>query len=607
MTYNPSGTNPFNAVALDGTGALPAVSGANLTNLPGGGGGGGGGSAERLNYVLATDLSPVALTQNVWTDLIADQSFNSVGGLLGLVAAISDQYSTGATDTVAFGILIDGSLLIPVSGSVSSNLASGPGGGKFLPGLSAGSHTARIQAYTSSAGINLYIRAATHAPQEFLSLQVVEFGGGNLSVPSVEVIGDGSGNIAVPTSIGTILQAPAIAASVGDRIEVTFSCPLSLGGSDVVTTTFQPGPFTGDLPNLAYSMAGGTGTLSFTKEYTVVSGDLSGGMLTVLARATASWAEGSVVLNLAGNSFSDCLPILTVKNLSAGAGAPGTPLALVEYHDPSAVYTTSSPSLSDVDATNLSIQCVADNNGDIAVQLDGLNESSATGQCAWGLRESGTDVTEARLTAFVSTAETQQDIRTSTTFTIHGLVPGSVHTYQWAFASLNSVAVSLNAHDLSQVAVMRQIATQQGSGGQVAPGTVLAETRYAANTTKTTTSTALVDVDAANFVTPPFVAPASGSVSVDLQVLRDQSAGAQAWSLAVVTGPGSPVIDTVAAAHPTLPVPGTVRIPVSGLTPGSSYVLKWQWAVSSGTGNIYIADGTFAEFYGPALMTVIAR
>ena len=130
-------------------------------------------------------------------------------------------------------------------------------------------------------------------------------------------------------------------------------------------------------------------------------------------------------------------------------------------------------------------------------------------------------------------------------------------------------------------------------------GTLLVRTNYnpAGIVTLSGTTTFAV-VDGTNLIVT-FTAPDTGSVKVTMDAVADVSAAGNLGQWALFSG-GSLVAGTnlvysriaeLARFH--------VTIPVSGLTPGTSYTWAWAHRVSAGTNRIICGND-----YGPALITV---
>ena len=91
---------------------------------------------------------------------------------------------------------------------------------------------------------------------------------------------------------------------------------------------------------------------------------------------------------------------------------------------------TTSSSLVDLDATNLSVTFTVPESGNVLVVLNGVLQKVTSGLTRWGVREGSSFVAQ----GLVSSG-TLSDIRCTLSLYITGLVAGSQHTYKWGFAT----------------------------------------------------------------------------------------------------------------------------------------------------------------------------
>jgi hypothetical protein len=140
---------------------------------------------RQLDFNLASDqFSASNITSSTWTDCCSNQSFTvddanstveiSVRGAMNLGGQ-------GTTETeVTSAILIDGSTRIMFGGCMLSGVASNKGNpltgnACYVTGLSAGSHTVKVQIWSNQNLTGLaYLRASSQPNLEFLAIQVVE-------------------------------------------------------------------------------------------------------------------------------------------------------------------------------------------------------------------------------------------------------------------------------------------------------------------------------------------------------------------------------------------------------------------------------------------------
>lgn len=146
---------------------------------------GAGGSSLRLDYEPTSDLATgAAIAANTWTDLCANQTF-SVGAATSLVEiAVSGMcvgaHTAGDTELSA-RIVVDagasGQITKMVGGGwqPANSYANFLGGANLivLTGLPAGSHTIKVQLYSSGAG-SYYCRPQSESAQEFLAIRIME-------------------------------------------------------------------------------------------------------------------------------------------------------------------------------------------------------------------------------------------------------------------------------------------------------------------------------------------------------------------------------------------------------------------------------------------------
>ena len=158
--------------------------------------------------------------------------------------------------------------------------------------------------------------------------------------------------------------------------------------------------------------AGGSGSITGSG-YTQATARL-------LGRTTAS--TGAIEEITVGSGLT-----LAAGSLTASASGVGL-LAVTSYGPTSvAVYTTTSTTLADVDATNLQVTFTAPASGNILVRLSAYGDT-ATADAFWGLRESTTDLIVGRSHR---TAEGEGFV--SMPFYLTGISGGS-HTYKWSYA-----------------------------------------------------------------------------------------------------------------------------------------------------------------------------
>lgn len=137
-----------------------------------------------LDYASATDIANgIALTASTWTDVNTNQSFTVAGGVSSMLqfSAFGNVILGGATVAgISSRLVIDSAgtpinKLVGGSFEVSGSFANVLGGAFSMNGLSAGSHTVKLQVFSSGAGAFAYCRSSTNPNTEILQIQILEF------------------------------------------------------------------------------------------------------------------------------------------------------------------------------------------------------------------------------------------------------------------------------------------------------------------------------------------------------------------------------------------------------------------------------------------------
>lgn len=193
-------------VQLGGAGSVPDLAtvlmqgadagGVTITNLGAGvdptdaaqldqAGSGGGTPAILLDYALSSDLTNVALTGGSPTDIIANQNFTKVaaGSLIEVIVRGCAFCEDATYNEYCIQIVIDsaGTPITKIMGAAESNSDTfvarnnpfGGGSSVYISGLSAATHTVKVQILPQEDD-HLYCRASGEAPQEFANVQVIE-------------------------------------------------------------------------------------------------------------------------------------------------------------------------------------------------------------------------------------------------------------------------------------------------------------------------------------------------------------------------------------------------------------------------------------------------
>lgn len=141
----------------------------------------------RLNVSETTDISNGgALTINTWTDVTVNRTFQigSNNSMAIIIVSGILQVGEGSQGVASCRAVIDSAGTpqnIKIGGSVHptggyTNALAG-NGIAIVTGLTAGSHTIKVQVRTSNTGNKLYIRPASFPDVEFMNTAVVEMGG----------------------------------------------------------------------------------------------------------------------------------------------------------------------------------------------------------------------------------------------------------------------------------------------------------------------------------------------------------------------------------------------------------------------------------------------
>lgn len=142
-----------------------------------------------------------------------------------------------------------------------------------------------------------------------------------------------------------------------------------------------------------------------------------------------SWHRSSQVTALAIVSlFWPTFQAVADEILGVAAYAPST----------ESQYDNSTSTLSDVDATNLSVTFIAPPSGVVWVNLQATAQRN-NGGATWGIREGSTNI--ARI---VFDFNSGSIFTHKLSFRIDGLTPGSSHTYKWSHATDTLYAGTVN-------------------------------------------------------------------------------------------------------------------------------------------------------------------
>lgn len=97
------------------------------------------------------------------------------------------------------------------------------------------------------------------------------------------------------------------------------------------------------------------------------------------------------------------------------------------------VYSTSSTSMTDVDASNMLVTFTAPLSGNVLVRLNAFGDTNgAAGECYWGLREASSNLPG--IARVLRGSATHPGDYLSVPIYVTGLTPGNSYTYKWSYA-----------------------------------------------------------------------------------------------------------------------------------------------------------------------------
>lgn len=143
-----------------------------------------------LDYALAADITNQAITAATYFDMFANQNFTkaAAGSLIEVTVRGMCFFNDNVANEYITRVNIDsgGTPVLKYIGAASDPYATSPvnsrgnplaGGSVYISGLSAATHTIKVQITCSSSNDHLYCRASTNGPPnngEFLHVQVIE-------------------------------------------------------------------------------------------------------------------------------------------------------------------------------------------------------------------------------------------------------------------------------------------------------------------------------------------------------------------------------------------------------------------------------------------------
>lgn len=154
-----------------------------VTAASNGGGGGGGNVSILLDYVAATDIAnPTSVSSNTWTDVGTNQTFTVTNGSAVIQISCFGSAVIGTTAAnVGVRLVIDSGgtpIYKMIGGAIIAsgfftNILAGAGT-IALTGLSAASHTVKLQVYSQGASNDVYCRPSSQSNIESLQIVVTQ-------------------------------------------------------------------------------------------------------------------------------------------------------------------------------------------------------------------------------------------------------------------------------------------------------------------------------------------------------------------------------------------------------------------------------------------------
>lgn len=198
-----------------------------------------------LDYDYAgSDISGQSVSAGTWTDIISNQNFTvaNTGSILefDVRSMIQTAETSGGDDFVGGRIVID-SAGTPINKQFAGDIAGDYNTGYFNPfkgsgtvkvtGLSAGTHTVKVQIYLGGGG-NFYLRPSASGGFEFLGLQVTEISPSTVpptgptrilrgQITPAGAVASGTGFSAAKTATGKYTITPSVAFSSIPIVTVT--------------------------------------------------------------------------------------------------------------------------------------------------------------------------------------------------------------------------------------------------------------------------------------------------------------------------------------------------------------------------------------------------
>lgn len=159
------------------------------------------------------------------------------------------------------------------------------------------------------------------------------------------------------------------------------------------------------------------------------------------------------------------------------SGFGSTSLLATKIYNPgvAALYTSSSGTFADMDATNLVVTFTAPASGTVLVSLTAWAQVANSGAVlSWNLRSGSSDVTGTASAVSYAAGSGDIEERNNHRFVITGLTPGTSYTYKWGFArTLGTGNVYTKAGGAEGQAVMEVWDAQPGGGAPIGSSVVI--------------------------------------------------------------------------------------------------------------------------------------
>jgi hypothetical protein len=207
---------------------------------------------------------------------------------------------------------------------------------------------------------------------------------------------------------------------------------------DIAVVVVEPGTVDEEVIWITAYTPGETGATCTRMAETVVGGAPAG-----TAHGEAAWVHGPTALDFADSG--------------GGGGGGGGTTDLLGYTDyvPGVPYLLAAEAtFTAIDAANLTVTFTAPASGKVFVELEASAHSAAGANILWGLLEGGVVVGPANGHFITDNSDATAPYgagRFHDTLLVEALIPGSVHTFQWAYQVGSAVVFSQGADDMVMI------------------------------------------------------------------------------------------------------------------------------------------------------------